>query len=275
MPSALAKLRSDEPGRDVDAIVGLIGALSKQSDSFHDAGFAEVLGRYLVLRAASRLGEVDAIDKAYAELDEEERAKLRRRHKEHRALACFLHELGHTLGALHERDPHSVMHEVYDGRMAGYGDEAIDLMRIALDHSTDRVAAARAQLEYLRASTSTAWSQGERETAMTMLARASGPPASGAASTPAMAPAPPDPLERLSPDDRQRYERALAMSRSAAVPAAYELAKPLFSTYADVLAVQDLRCQLAVLRHVEPKVLAGECDAFGHLSTARDAGAPR
>lgn len=111
---ALAVLVHDDPGQDVDVVVGLVGALPAPTDDLHLAGYAEVLGKRLVVRAASRLGEHDMVDRALVELSDDEREKLVRARRRHRAEAVLLHELGHILGALHESQVASLMHPSYD-----------------------------------------------------------------------------------------------------------------------------------------------------------------
>jgi hypothetical protein len=110
LTSALETLRHDDPGDGVDVVVGLIGALPRPTESFHELGSAEVLGKYVIIRASSRLGEHDAFDRALVDLSDDERDRVVRSRRRHRAEAVFLHELGHTLGAPHEADVASIMH---------------------------------------------------------------------------------------------------------------------------------------------------------------------
>jgi hypothetical protein len=269
LDSALAALRRDDPGDDVDVVVGLIGALPRPTESLHQVGYAEVLGKHLVVRAASRLGEHDAVDRALSELSDDERDRVVRGRRRHRAEAVFLHELGHVLGALHEADVTSLMHPAYDERMNAFGDDAVILMRLALDES-DRAAVVRAQLAYLRAAKTSAWAPGERDTAITRLEAMSAPtPASSEpVSTPPVPAGPPE----LQPGDRDRLARALQKFQAGAVPAAYDLARPLFTAYPDTYAVQDLRCQLATVRWLDRDALLAECAPSTRLADAGVAG---
>jgi len=61
---------------DVDLVVGMIGSLPRESDSLHDEGMATLLGKYVVVRGASRIGEVDSIQLTFTELGDAERARL-------------------------------------------------------------------------------------------------------------------------------------------------------------------------------------------------------
>ena len=265
LESALAALRRDDPGDDVDVVVGLVGALPRQTQSLHELGYSEVLGKHIVVRAASRLGEHDAFDRALTELSDEERDRIVRARRRHRAEAVFLHELGHVLGALHEAEVTSLMHPAYDEKMNAFGDDAVILMRLALDES-DRPAVVRAQLAYLRGAKTAAWAPGERDAAVTHLEAMLAAPAAAPSETSA-APAVEGPPE-LPPGDRDRYLRALQTFRAGAVPAAYELARPLFTAYPDTYAVQDLRCQLATVRWLDKDALLAECAPSTRLADA-------
>ncbi len=269
LDSALAALRRDDPGDDVDVVVGLIGALPRPTESLHEVGYAEVLGKHLVVRAASRLGEHDAVDRALSELSDDERDRVVRGRRRHRAEAVFLHELGHVLGALHEADVTSLMHPAYDERMNAFGDDAVILMRLALDES-DRAAVVRAQLAYLRAAKTSAWAPGERDTAITRLDAMSAP--APVSSEPVSTPPPPAGPPELQPGDRDRLARALQKFQAGAVPAAYDLARPLFTAYPDTYAVQDLRCQLATVRWLDKDALLAECAPSTRLADAGVAG---
>jgi hypothetical protein len=280
--SALRQLQADDPGQDVDLVVGMIGALPRQTESLHELGMAPMLGKQLVVRAASRLGEQDHLDDAFNELSADERARMVRQRKRHRALAVFLHELGHTLGALHEQDPRSLMNPRYDTHMAGYGAGAVALMRLALDEA-DRAAVVHAQLELLRGAKQVAWIPAERDQEIanleSMLARAEkskvpmASPPSGPAAPSASAPALPEVPSAIQGGDRDAFVHAQEMLRAGDVRGAYEAAKPLFVSYPNVYAVQDLRCQLALLRWLDKDGVAAECAPMKRLTPPGDAGA--
>jgi hypothetical protein len=267
---ALAALRQDDAGDDVDVVVGLIGALPRPTESLHEVGYAELLGKHMVVRAASRAGEHDAVEQAFVDLSQDERDRVVRARRRHRALTVFLHELGHVLGALHEADVTSVMHPAYDEKMTAYGEDAVVLMRLALGEG-DRAAVVKAQLDYLRASKAASWAPGERDAAVARLEAMSAPPQAlpaplASTATGARVDGPPG----LSADDRDRYAKASEMFRAGRVASAYDAARPLFATHPTSLPVQDLRCQLATVRWLEPRALVEECAAYTRLTA--DAG---
>jgi hypothetical protein len=298
LDAALAALASDEPAGESDLVVGLVGGLPRLEASFHQVGRARVLGHHVVLRAAPPIGEHDDIEKNLDELKEEERSRLRRERRRHRASAVFLHELGHTLGAPHERDRATLMNPFYDAKMAGYGAEALELMRISIDRRVTshdegraldlrelagaladklRVAAgpmtaerqeALAQLDALRAPGAGAGAGGGAAAARPSTAGAS-PGTSNAPPTPAAPAAPAVDLSGVSDADRATYDRAAELLRVGATNTAWDTARPLFAKYPKSYAVQDLRCQLAVLRRLDEKPLAQECAPMKRLSETR------
>jgi hypothetical protein len=266
--AALSALRDDDPANDVDIVVGLIGALPRQTDSLHELGMATLLGKHLVVRAANRFDEHDAINRGFSELNEDDRARMVRQRKRHRALAVLLHELGHSLGAVHEQDAQSLMHPVYDPKMNGFGGGGITLMRVALDGS-DHAAMARDQLAILRGVASAEWVAEDRDQEIAYLAALT-PVRDVAAGVTAAAPsrlaAPPE----LRGDDAERFLKAYASMRGGRIAAAYGTAKPLFDKYPNVSAVQDLRCELATLRFLDREGLRTECVASVRLAAAKE-----
>jgi Matrixin len=260
---ALQALQIEDEGRDVDVVVGMIGALPRQTDSLHELGMATVLGKHIVVRAASRLGEHDAVDKAFYELNDDERSRILRQRERHRALAVFLHEIGHILGALHETDPRSLMHPSYNTKMNGFASGAIGLMRASLANRGDRVAIARAQLDLLRGPSSGDWVAEERNAQIARLQ--SMLPSTVEAGASASSGEVHGRLAELRGGDDDRFSRASAAFRGGAIGPAYETAKPLFAAYPNVLAVQDLRCQLATVRWLDREALSAECAPFVRL----------
>jgi len=67
------------------------------------------------------------------------------------------------------------------------------------------------------------------------------------------------PARQLDDPARARLSLALSYMQAGSVPWAYATAKPLFAAYPDVYDVQDLRCQLATVRWLEPDELKKEC----------------
>jgi Matrixin len=273
---ALDALVSTERADDVDLVVGLVGALPHQTDSLHEAGLANLLGRHIVLRAASRYGEYDNIERTFDQLSADERAKILKQRKRHRALAVFLHELGHCLGALHDSDPKSVMSWKYSPKVSEFGVGALALMRVGLDGG-DKKSVARGQLQVLERPTGDSeWIPVERDAEIAALRafidppRSTMPPVAPAARAPASVTE--ESLAELRAEDRARLSHALSLFQAGAVAAAYQSAMPLFALYPKSLVVQDLRCQLATVRWLPRKELQAECSHADALRAKVDAG---
>ncbi len=263
--ATLAALAENDPATDVDLVVGMIGGVPRQTAQFHELGLAMVLGKHAVVRAAHREGEYDDIEKL-DELSDEARQRLRRDRQRHRALAVFLHEIGHTLGALHERAAGSVMFPSYRPTMAGFSAHGAALMRIALAHRGEVDPRPRARDLIVRIEASVEeWDARDRDDTLARLRPIAARPDAPVAPI-APVPARPEALDAGSDDaiavlsvaDRATYARAHASLAKARIEEAWTTARPLFAAYPDVLAVQDMRCQLATLRASGASVKA-EC----------------
>ena len=281
LAKVLAELGRTEPGTDVDWVAGFVGALPRVTASFHDLGYGDLPGRHIVLRAPSSAQQHDAVERSYAALSEEERRRLQKDHRRHRIAATFLHEIGHTLGALHERSERNLMYPEYRAKMTTFGPEATEIMRGVLAKRDSKSNADQATLfrgiaaGARRAAPGVFFEEERQKLAPQLEAYAANIEASlraneaataaPAAATPAKEPeaAPPE----LSAPDQSRYLRAKdALARNEHV-AAWELGKPLYAAYPNVLAVQDLRCTLAtsVFRF---DVARRECERLMKLSTS-------
>lgn len=281
LDAALRALHVKDPGDGVDWIVGFIGGISKVDPSFHELGFGDEPGKYVVLRAVSSASERDSIDRAFDQLSADERSKLSRTRKRHRATSVFLHEIGHTLGAVHERDPHSIMSPAYDARMSGFTPDALSLMKVSLAHrdhletSADWQSYATDLLAILQGPSADDYVRRDRDELVARLTQVTTPPdpqprpQPQAPTTPASsASAPPTPIADeplLSPTDQPIYKQAATLLQNGDAAGAETLAKPLFSAYPRVFSVQDLRCKIAMKKDGWP-LAEKECKPLLKLS---------
>src|SRR5262249_34383868 len=136
LASAMTTLRAEDAGTDAEWVVGFIGGLPKYESSFDQLGLGQVLGKHLLLRSSIDLGEHAAIENRDG-ISAADRAKLVHDRRHHRATATLLHEIGHTLGALHEDDKFAVMNPYYSPKMRGYGKVAPVILRIGLAHHAE------------------------------------------------------------------------------------------------------------------------------------------
>ena len=197
----------------------------------------------------------------------------------HRAAAVFLHELGHTLGALHERSDQSLMYPEYRTRMTSFSPDASVVMRGVLERRDYKTLEEQATLyRELGAATRRVppgiYFDEERqrflaqadELVANAAARSRG--TSVVAAPPTEVAAPDAEPPELSADDQARFARARDAVAKGDWVAAWDLAKPLFSAYRDVLAVQDLRCTIAT-KVFRFDVARRECERLMQLSTGK------
>jgi len=277
LDAALGALRESDDGKDVDWIVGLVGGLSKYTASFHQLGLGELPGRYVVMRAATDLKEFDAVDKTLAELSPEERAEVVHARRRHRSVVVFLHELAHTLGAVHEGGKDSILFPAYDANVSSFGPSATALLDVALPHRADPLDAPsrKAFLQDVLADYEKEpgdWLADEREAMIARLRATLGvapaaPKTSSSASAAAPPPvvAPPD----LKPADAAKYKAAMEAFQAGKYGESRDVAQPLFDAYPNVFSVQDLRCQLAMKQNLPWQQTKAECALLMKLSTKK------
>lgn len=277
-----AELRALDDGQDVDWVIGLASATPRLEISFHELGVGELLGKHIVLRAITNAAEYQAIEEGLGELSEEERDKFRRARLAHKLTTVLLHELGHTLGALHEKNPKSVMNPAYSRETSGYSQDASDVMRLVFAHRTTTGAieeSARQSLIDILQRHSNPWVSHERDAALKRLGvSGSATPAPAAASvasaprpTAVATPQPSPELSGLSEADQRSYAQARALKDQRKFEQALELARPLFAAYPAVVAVQELRCQIASERGMAWSSIENECKAYMKLMTSAGA----
>lgn len=279
LAKTLAELRQADPASEVDWVAGFVGALPRATQSFHDLGVGDLPGRYVVLRSPSSAMAHDAVERSFEKLSEEERRRVQKDARRHRAAAVFLHELGHTLGALHERSDQSLMYPEYRTRMTSFSPDASVVMRGVLERRDYKTLEEQATLyRELGAATRRVppgiFFDEERqrflaqadELVANAAARSRG--TSVVAAPPTEVAAPDAEPPELSADDQARFARARDAVAKGDWVAAWDLAKPLFSAYRDVLAVQDLRCTIAT-KVFRFDLARRECERLMQLSTAK------
>lgn len=292
---AHAAVRAKDPGADVDWVAGFIGSLPRATRSFHELGKGTLVGKHVVVRAPSSAEQHDAIERSFSELSEEKRHDLEKSIRRHRATAIFLHELGHTLGSVHETLPQSIMFPEYSPKMAAFGPSANDVMRAAIgkhgasEVEIDREVAAALErapgifvdaervdlVQRLRMRIAAATRSPARTTPTGAPPSAAAAEATAAATaTPTTAPIAIAKAEAGVPEtpelaaaDRERFVTSFRAAARGDNAAAWSAGKPLFATYPGSMSVQDLRCQVAS-RSMPFDAARKECALLMKLSTA-------
>lgn len=131
--TALADLMQHDPERDAFCVVGLISSISLVTASFDKIGYAQVPGRYLVVRGYSDIHERKALEQSFEDLRKDERSLMFDARKHHKRLALLLHELGHTFGAEHASVPSSVMAPSYSVQSTEFDDTSRTQIMAQLD----------------------------------------------------------------------------------------------------------------------------------------------
>lgn len=288
----LDEVSASDPGAEVEWVVGLIGSVPRFERSFHQLGLARA-GKHFVVRAMNDAREYEAIENNLSKLDDQERHKLYRVRKRHKTTAVFLHELGHTLGVIHELERTTLMAPVYDPKEEGFSVGAAEWMRLSLDQRLGLDPAAKAPtafgqtlLDHLE-KTAPSWVPAERDELVARLQaqlaaaapRTSGAtkPRPGRGSDPghdpgASPPAAPGDLAALAAPDRRAFDEATEALRAGQPREAWSRAKPLFTAYPDVATVQDLRCQIAMKLGLAWDEVKAQCDPLMKLTTAPRSG---
>ena len=291
LSARLDELVALDDGHDVDWVIGLLGSLPRLEMSYHHLGMARMPGKHLVMRTMNDAREHEAIDKGFTWLDAREKSELYKSRKRHKSTTVLLHELGHTLGVPHEVDAESVMAPRYDAKVSGFSSAALGLMRMTLAHRADP--SVQTEHAYLAAvldhvqRTSNVWVPAERDELTGKLRAAaprSAPPppravAKGSRAAPspvAMAPglglgtdAPlggGDPMAAMAIADRNLYQKAVAAKQQGRLREAVEMMKVLLPVYPDNVAVQDLRCQIAMAAGGTFSAVQAECARLMELS---------
>jgi len=274
LQAALAELEYLDPAQDVDWVVGMVNALGQVSSELHQLGYARVLGRHVVLRGLNDAAEVLLLEEVLSSLGARQRQELYSRRKRHKEQVLVLHELAHTLGAMHVTDARDFLYPSYENTQAGFGKQNARLMRAAASarmapDGRDDQREWRAVLDYLRQNPWDGWNEDEKSQLMTELDSRVRDLQAGKQ----------DALsEKLRPADREHFRAAERLEAAGRAADAWEEVEPLIEYYPDEPGVHRLACRLAVAAGRDRSSIESRCaravqvtpnDAEPHLRLAQ------
>lgn len=131
LADALQELLDVDPAADVDWVVGWVGPMPGESSAREEFGRAPMFGRHFVLRAMESAASRAAVA-SWNELSTDERAAMARERRLHKEKSTFLHEWGHTLGAVHECPGKWIMSKEYSLLESTFSPESARLVRLGL-----------------------------------------------------------------------------------------------------------------------------------------------
>jgi predicted Zn-dependent protease len=129
----LDALVRDDSADDVVWIVGLTSSLSLVSATFDQLGVAYEMDRHVMLRGHADIEERKAFRRAFPDIDTQQREGVLEARRRHKTTAILLHELAHSLGALHETEKHWIMNPSYSHNAAAISERNRQLMAITLE----------------------------------------------------------------------------------------------------------------------------------------------
>jgi len=262
LEDALDALVAADPGDDVVWVVGLTSSLSLVTPTFEELGLAHLAGRHVVVRGHADLEERKAYERAFPSLDLEEREAVLEARRRHKTTTVLLHELAHSLGALHELDPESVMNATYSHLASTISDRDRDLMQIVLEDrlkppaERDTRATAQRLLALLEVEWP-GWPANERAQAVMVLRGHLGAAApAGIAGI----------LPPAAGDDVHRAEDQLAAGRPTDALAILE---PLIAVYPAHAALRVLACKAEIARGgIKSAKATTTCDRAAGMSAS-------
>jgi len=248
----LKALRELDAGPDVDWVVGLVSAVPRFESSFHELGVGELVGKYIVVRAVNDVAEYQAFERGLTSLSVKERERLVRSRHQHKITTLWLHEVGHTLGALHDRRANSLMRPAHSHEQIAFPAESIRLMRHVIgNRAPDGGLHPNARAEYvnLLSTNPNPWLPADREAELArwqaVLPSAPVPErrALGVAAPPSDSSAD-DPL--LSHGENQTLRSVRALKNQGQHLEALKSVRAVAQAHPDHYELQDLRCSLAM-----------------------------
>ncbi len=129
----LVALEALDDGKGADWVLGYTSSLTLVESRFEELGVARLLGRHLVVRGYADVTERKRFERHLPETSREDREVVHQARRRHKQGLVLIHEIAHTLGAVHERDTSWIMHASYDVKMTQLSDRSRELMQLTLE----------------------------------------------------------------------------------------------------------------------------------------------
>ncbi len=257
LSAAMDDLVRDDPGSDVDWVIGFVSSSELFSGSHEQLGMARVFGRHIVLRGMVSFEEGEAFRRVLDKLSDADREGLLHERQLHRESAVLLHEWAHTLGAFHERDDDSLLSPRYHHSQAAFSPTTVRVVQLGLEHRASQVAdgrpawaaAYRAEVERARR---VAWDeetvQGALEATRALESGPPGPPPSSAGAaaerrSPATSASAPPGVGAHS-RDADLLAEAEMNARLGDAARAWKLVEPMATRFPERWQLQQYACHL-------------------------------
>lgn len=262
--AALAELEAFDPATDVDWVIGMLGALDHVASDMDKLGHARVLGRHLVVRGLNDAAEAALLDRVLTGASRSTRRDLYARRKRHKELVGLLHELAHTLGAMHVTDSSNIMHASYEPSQARFAQQNAVLMHVtarARKASTRPADEWAAVATHIREVAWSGWNQDEK--AMLLAALDERVKNAGEAGTGMT-------LDRsVRSADRERFAAAQRLMEAGKPLDAWEDIEPLIELYPDQSPIQVVACEVAQAAGRDATFVSGQCQRAAGLAPGR------
>jgi tetratricopeptide (TPR) repeat protein len=238
LTEAVEELRSLDDGDDVTWVIGLTSALPLVTANTDELGMAELLGPHLVLRGYADVEERKRFAKAFPDLEPAEREEVHDARRRHKQAVLLIHELAHTLGAIHETDPAWIMNGGYRPEQASISDRNRELMLIALadrlrpESARDPLATAELILTAVESADWGGWIADEKQALIDQLRAEIHARQSGATASPVPAAA------------AAQYRRAEQLAAAGKIEDALAELEPILAAYPGNAAIRLLSCRI-------------------------------
>jgi tetratricopeptide (TPR) repeat protein len=257
LPAMVSELEALDAADDVDWVLGFVDAQGHVAADVHQLGEARVLGRYAVLRGLNDAAEVTLLEKALSGMSARGRQALYARRKQHKELVLLLHELGHTLGAMHVIGNDRIMAPSYESSQSSFELPNARLMAVAAlarfgGNKAEPDREWRAVLEHIRKHPWTGWNEDERDRIVTELESRVKSVAEGTAGLTLGG--------KVRPEDREKFRAAERLHAAGRPADAWEELEPLIEFYPDEVSVQLLSCRIAVAAGKDRVLVARRCE---------------